>query len=199
MGQRHLRGPLFRVNPRCRCGLRSTGSERDSDTGCSLIRGVQGRSLRGMGRPGQRVAEERDRDSRRAGGSRLTRWTVVVVFVVAELWQLVFGAGTSLALANPRVGQGAAWVPNVLVGETYTILPLGFILCLWGAPWGRRLAAVCAAASIILAFPASVTVSARPLDVSEFAVYFALLAAPGLALMVCAVRMRRPFAGEVAS
>jgi hypothetical protein len=92
---------------------------------------------------------------------------VVVVFVVAELWQLFFGAGTSLALANPRVGEGAAWVPNLLVGETYTILPLGFILCLWGAPWGRRLAAVCAAASIALAFPASVTVSARPLDVCE--------------------------------
>lgn len=127
----------------------------------------------------------------------MTRRTVVVVFVVAELWQLFFGAGTSLALANPRVGEGAAWVPNLLVGETYTILPLGFILCLWGAPWGRRLAAVCAAASIALAFPASVTVSARPLDVSEFAVYFALLAPPGLALMLCALRMRRASVGKV--
>ncbi len=129
----------------------------------------------------------------------MTRWTVVVVFVVAELWQLVFGAGTSLALANPRVGEGAAWVPNLLVGETYTILPLGFILCLWGAPWGRRLAAACATASIVLAVPASATVSARPLDVSEFAVYFALLAAPGLALIVCAIRMRRVSGGAATS
>lgn len=130
---------------------------------------------------------------------RLTRWTVVVLFVVAELWQLVFGAGTSLALANPRVGEGAAWVPNLLVGETYTVLPLGFILCLWGAPWGRRLAAVCAVASLVLAFPASVIVSARPLDVSEFIVYFALLAAPGLALMVCALRVRRDSTGDATS
>ena len=129
----------------------------------------------------------------------MTRWTVVVVFVVAELWQLVFGAGTSLALANPRVGEGAAWVPNLLVGETYTILPLGFVLCLWGAPWGRRLAAACAAASLVLAVPASATVSARPLNVSEFAVYLALLAAPGLALMVCAIRIRRVSEGGATS
>ncbi|MDQ6795316.1 MAG: hypothetical protein M3067_10965 [Chloroflexota bacterium] len=120
----------------------------------------------------------------------MTRWAVFVTFVVAELWQLLFGAGTSLALANPRVSRAADWVPNVLVGETYTILPIGFILCLWGALWGRRLSAVCAAASILLAFVASATVSARPLDVTEFAVYLALLTAPGLALMVCALRTR---------
>jgi multisubunit Na+/H+ antiporter MnhF subunit len=120
----------------------------------------------------------------------MTRWAVFVTFVAAEFWQLVFGTGTSLALANPRVIRAADWVPNVLVGETYTILPIGFILCLWGALWGRRLAAVGAVASILLAFVASATVSARPLDVSEFAVYFALLVAPGLALMVCALRTR---------
>ena len=121
----------------------------------------------------------------------MTRSALFVVFVVAEAWQFVFGAGTSLALGNPAVGEQASWAPNVLVDEAFTVLPIGFLLCLWGAPWGRRLAPVCAAASLVLAFAASVAVSARPLAVSEFAIWFALLAVPGLALIVCVLRTRR--------
>jgi len=117
------------------------------------------------------------------------RSAVVVVFVLAELWQFLFGALSSLQLGAPGVGDRALWVPNVLVAETFTVLPIGFVLCLWGAPLARLLAAVCAAASIVLALAATVTLSAGPVDVPEFMLYFALLAAPGLALMVCVSRM----------
>ena len=127
------------------------------------------------------------------------RSTVVVVFVVAELWQIFFEVVSSLSLGAPGVGDRALWVPNVLVGETYTILPLGFILCLWGAPLGRLLAAVCAAASLILALAATVTLSAEGWGVLEFMSHFALLAAPGLAFMVYVSRMRRASAGDATS
>ncbi len=118
----------------------------------------------------------------------MTRPMVVLAFVAAELWQLSFGAFSSLQLGAPGVGDRASWVPNVLVAETYTILPIGFILCLWGVPLGRLLAAVCAAASLVLAVAAVVTLSAAE---SSFIFYFALLAPPGLALLVCVLRMRR--------
>lgn len=118
------------------------------------------------------------------------------MFVAAELWQFVFGAFSSLELGAPGVGDRALWVPNVLVGETYTILPIGFILCLWGAPFGRILAAGFASVSIVLALAATVTLSAGPVDVSGSLLYFALLVAPGVALLVCASRMRRPSAGH---
>lgn len=129
----------------------------------------------------------------------MTRWNVIVLFVVAEIWQIFFGAGTSLALGNPRVGEGASWVPNVLVYEGFTLLPVGFILCLWGVPLARRLAALCAAVSLGLAAVGSYGVSARPLEVSEFLVYFALLAVPGIVLLLCVVRMRRAPAVEPTS
>lgn len=86
----------------------------------------------------------------------MTRPMVVVTFVAAELWQSFFGAFSSLQLGAPGVGDRASWVPNVLVAETYTILPIGFILCLWGARWGRLLAAACAGASHVLAVAAVV-------------------------------------------
>lgn len=119
----------------------------------------------------------------------MTRSMVVVAFVAAELWQLFFGAVSSLQLGAPGVGDRASWVPNVLVAETYTILPIGFILCLWGAWMGRLLAAACAAASLGLAVAAVVTLSGPG---SSFIYYFALLAPPGLALLVCVFRTRRP-------
>lgn len=119
----------------------------------------------------------------------MTRPMVVVTFAVAELWQLFFGAFSSLQLGAPGVGDRASWVPNVLVAETYTILPIGFILCLWGARLGRLLAAACAAASLVLAVVAVVTLS---VPASSFIFFFALLAPPGLALLLCVLRMRRP-------
>lgn len=117
----------------------------------------------------------------------MTRRAVVVTFVGAELWQLFFGAFTSVQMAAPGVGDRASWVTGVLVAETYTLLPLGFLLCLWGAPVGRLLAAVCAAASLILAVVAVVTLSSTQ---SSFIYFFPLLAPPGVALLVCVWRMR---------
>lgn len=117
----------------------------------------------------------------------MTRRAVVVTFVGAELWQFFFGAFTSLQLAAPGVGDDASWVPNMLVAETYTILPIGFILCLWGVPLGRLLAAVCAAASLVLAVAAVVTLSTAE---NSFHGFFLLLAPPGVALLLCAWRMR---------
>jgi hypothetical protein len=118
------------------------------------------------------------------------RSAVVVAFLAADFWQFLFAALSSLQLSAPGVGNRALWVPNVLVGETFTILPLGFILCLWGAPLGRAVAALCAASSIVLALVATVTLAAAPLDVPQSLFYFALLAAPGLVLIVCVSRMR---------
>lgn len=119
----------------------------------------------------------------------MTRPKVVVTFVVAELWQLFFGAFSSLQLGAPGVGDRASWVPNVLVAETYTILPIGFLLCLWGAPLGRLLAVVCAVASLVLGVASVITLSA---PTSSFLFFFVLLAPPGLALLYCVMSMRRP-------
>ena len=66
----------------------------------------------------------------------MTRPMVVVAFVAAELWQLFFGAFSSLQLGAPGVGDRASWVPNVLVAETHTVLPIGFILCCGEHHWG---------------------------------------------------------------
>lgn len=117
----------------------------------------------------------------------MTRRAVLVTFIVAELWQLFFGAFSSLQLGAPGVGDYGSWVPNVLVAETFTLLPLGFVLCLWGAPLGRLLAAVCAAASLVLAVVAVVALSSAE---SSFIYGFPLLVPPGLALLVCSVRVR---------
>jgi hypothetical protein len=119
----------------------------------------------------------------------VTRRTVVVVFIAAEVWQFFFGAFSSLQLGAPGVGDRASWVPNVLVGETYTILPIGFILCLWGSSAGRILAAVCALASLVLGIAAVLTLST---PASTFIPYFLVLAPPGIALLLCAYRIRRP-------
>jgi hypothetical protein len=118
----------------------------------------------------------------------MTRPMVVVAFVAAELWQLFFAAFSSLQLGAPGVGDRASWVPNVLVAETYTVLPIGFILCLWGAPLGRLLAAVCASVSLVLAVAAVVALSSAE---SSFIYGLPLLAPPGLALLACAYRMNR--------
>ena len=126
---------------------------------------------------------------RRSGG--LTRSAVVVIFVVAELWQFVIGVGSSLQLAAPGVGDRALWVPNALVGVSLTILPIGFALCLWGTQVGRRLASLCALATIVVAAMAAITLSTPPIDVFGVILAFALFAAPGLALQGCAGGMRR--------
>jgi len=131
---------------------------------------------------------------RRSGG--LTRPTVVVIFVVAELWQFVIGAGSSLQLAAPGVGDRALWVPNALVGVSLTILPIGFALCLWGTQVARRLASLCSLATIVVAAAAALTLSVPPFDVVGLAVAFALFSAAGLALLACAGGMPRASTDE---
>jgi len=131
---------------------------------------------------------------RRAGG--VSRPVIVVVFVVAELWQFAIGAGSSLRLGAPGVGDRALWVPNALVAVSLTILPIGFALCLWGTRVGRGLASLCAAASIVVAAAAVVTLSVPPLDVVGLVVWLALFAAPGVALLACAGGIRHASAAE---
>ncbi len=75
----------------------------------------------------------------------------------------------------------------MLVAETYTLLPLGFAMCVWGARVGRLVAALCAAASVALAVAAAVTLSSPQ---SSFLYGLPFLVVPGLALLACVVRMR---------
>jgi hypothetical protein len=121
----------------------------------------------------------------------MSRAQVIVTFVVADLWQFVVGAGSSLQLGAPGVGDRASWVPNVLVGETYTLLPLGFVLCLLGTSGTRILAAGCGLASLIVGLAAAITLTPTGrVDISGIAVWFVLFAVPGLALIVSASRYR---------
>ncbi len=123
----------------------------------------------------------------------MVRPWVVVTFILAVAYQGFAGAMSSLQLGAAGVGDRALWVPNVLIAETYTILTIGFILCLWGRPLGLRFAAICAVASLVVAVAAIVTLhpTGAPLDVAGSAVAFALLSLPGLALLGCVRWMRR--------
>jgi hypothetical protein len=123
----------------------------------------------------------------------MTRRAVVIAFVVVELWQFFFGAFSSLQLGAPGVGNRASWVPNVLVAETFSLLPIGFALAFWGAPVGRLLATACAAASLVLAIVAAITLSSPQ---SSFLYSIPLLAAPGLVLLASAWRIRRAERGS---
>jgi hypothetical protein len=117
----------------------------------------------------------------------MTRRQVLVAFVLAELWQIFAGGFSSLQLGAPGVGDRASWVPGSLIAETYSLLPIGFVLCLWGTPIGRTLAAACGAASLAMAVVAVVVLSS---PASSFVYGLALLAPPGIALIVCAWRLR---------
>ena len=117
----------------------------------------------------------------------MSRRAVVVSFVVAELWQLVFGAFSSVQLGAPSVGDRASWIPDLLVLETVSLLPLGFVGSFWGAMPGRILAGVCAAASLVMAVVAGITLSSPE---SSFLYAIPLLALPGLLLLFSAIRGR---------
>ena len=128
----------------------------------------------------------------------MSRSQFIVTFVLVELWQFVIGAGSSLQLGAPGVGDRASWVPNVLVGETYTLLPVGFVLCLLGRSATRMLGAACGLASLIIGLVAAITLSpASQVDVSGIAVWFVLFAPPGLALIVGARRYRGRARGDI--
>jgi hypothetical protein len=117
----------------------------------------------------------------------MTRRAVVIAFVVAEIWQFFFGAFSSLQLGAPGVGTRASWVPNILVAEAFTLLPLGFALAFWGTPLGRVIAAVCAVGSLVLAIVAGITLSSPE---SSFLFAIPILAPPGLLLAAAAWKRR---------
>jgi len=115
------------------------------------------------------------------------RLTIVLAWIVAEAYQFFFGAFTSLQLGAPGIGQRASWAPNLLVAEAFTVLPVGFLLCLWGTQLGRTLAAVGAAAMIVVALVAAVALGRWP---SELVMFFVLLLPAPLALGWSIRRMR---------
>jgi hypothetical protein len=115
----------------------------------------------------------------------LGRPALVVTFIVNEVYQVFFGAFTSLQLGAPGVGDRASWVPNFLVAEAFTILPLGFVLRIWGARVGRPIATICAVAMLLVALAGSVTLSR---SLGELFVFFGLLAPPWIALLVSGLR-----------
>jgi hypothetical protein len=118
----------------------------------------------------------------------MTRSGLFIPFVLVEAWQFVAAGYSSLQLEAPGVDlHRAAWVPNVLAGELVTILPIGFVLCLWGARSGRILGALCAGVSGVVALVAAVMLGT---DLTGTAVLFALLAVPGLILVVSSFRIR---------
>jgi hypothetical protein len=123
-----------------------------------------------------------DQSPARAG---ISGRAVLGTFVAVELWQLFFGAFSSLQLGAPGVGNAASWVPNVLVAETYTLLPLGFLATMWGKPVGRLLGAACAVASLVVAIVATIALSSSE---SSFVYGLPFLVAPGVALLVSAWR-----------
>jgi hypothetical protein len=110
------------------------------------------------------------------------RGQVAVIWIAAEAYQLFFGAFTSLQLGAPGIGDRASWAPNLLVAEAFSLLPLGFLLCLWGAPRGRALAAVCGVAMLVVALAAAAALSRSPVELLTF---FLLLVPPALALAWC--------------
>lgn len=118
----------------------------------------------------------------------MTRRWVAAIGALAAVWQLFFGAFSSLQLGAPGVGDRASWVPNVLVLEAVTLLPLGFLLCLWGSWAARALAAICAVASLLIAIVGAVTLSS---PASSFIYGAPFLVLPGLTLLGCVLRMRR--------
>jgi hypothetical protein len=124
------------------------------------------------------------------------RIRVVVNGIAAEAYQVFFGAMTSLQLGAPGIGDRASWAPNVLVAEAFTVLPLGFLLSLWGAPIGRTIATVCAVAMVVVGLAAAATLARSP---AEFLVFFAMLAPPWIALLLSVRRMQRAAAASGAA
>jgi hypothetical protein len=113
---------------------------------------------------------------------------VVVTWIAAEAYQVFFGAFTSLQLGAPGIGDRASWAPNLLVTEAFTILPIAFLLALWGAPVGRTIALAGAAVMLAVDLVAAVALGRW---LSESVMFFLLVAPPALLLAWSANRMRR--------
>jgi hypothetical protein len=108
--------------------------------------------------------------------------TLIAIWIVAEAYQFFFGAITSIQIAAPGVGMRASWAPNWLVAESITLLPLGFVLCLWANRIGRLVAIACWLAMIGIGVAAAAALSRDPMEALTF---FALMAPPWLALLGC--------------
>jgi len=120
----------------------------------------------------------------------MRRSTVAVLWILAEPYQLLFGALTSLQIAAPGVGTRASWAPNLFVAEAFTVLPLGFALLIWGGRLGRMAAVVCALVMACVDYVAALSLSR---DVAEGAVFYGLMAFPWAAMLTSAFRLlRRP-------
>ena len=117
-----------------------------------------------------------------------TRIGVVVTWLAAEVWQVFFGALTSLQLGAPGVGDRASWVPNLFVAEAATLLPLGFALALWARPAARTAAIAVAVVMLGLAVVGVATLSRGPGDAPELL----LFVAPPPLLLIAAARRIRP-------
>jgi hypothetical protein len=113
--------------------------------------------------------------------------TLVGIWLLAEAYQFFFGAITSIQVAAPGVGMRASWAPNWLVAESITLLPLGFVLCLWGNRIGRLVVIACGLAMIGIGVAAAAALSRDPMEALTF---FALMAPPWLSLLGC-LRLRR--------
>lgn len=113
---------------------------------------------------------------------------VVVTWIAAEVWQAFFGALSSLQIAAPGVGERASWVPNLFVAEAATLVPVGFLLLLWGRPAARSLAMVVAVVMLAIAAYGATILGRASLDGLPF---FILLAPPPLLLIFTTRRVRR--------
>ena len=112
---------------------------------------------------------------------------VVIMWLAAEVWQVFFGALTSLQLGAPGVGTRASWVPNLFVAEAATLLPLGFALALWARPAARSAAIAVAVVMLALAVVGVAVLSRGPGDAPELLLF---VAPPPLLLILAARRLR---------
>ena len=117
-----------------------------------------------------------------------TRIGVVLSWIAAEAYQLFFGAFTSLQLGAPGIGDRASWAPNLLVAEAFTILPVGFLLALWGTPAGRTIGLAGAMVMLAVDLAAAATLGRW---LSESVMFFLLLAPPAVLLARSTIRMRQ--------
>jgi hypothetical protein len=84
-----------------------------------------------------------------------TRFGIGLLGLSAAALQVLVGAIATMGLAAPGVGPEADWVPTALISAGFTLVPVGFGLCLVGATWSLRLAALCAVVTVGLGIAAA--------------------------------------------
>ena len=113
----------------------------------------------------------------------VARRRTILAWLAAETWQVFFGAFTSLQLGAPGVGARASLVPNILVTEAWSLLPVGFALALWGRPAGRVGALAVATVVLAIAAASSAALGRSP---TESLTFFLFLAPPPVLLVLSA-------------